>query len=112
MVHSILVVGVSVNIHTHKPSPDRHSVINTAVGSQEICMNIETSFIINLLMLSGWTIYNKHASNGNSSDGQAALVCASIGVALLPSFVSSSRYQPYLFPQVHKATPVFQETHN
>ena len=110
MVHSTLLVGVSINIHGHKPSPKPpqcYKHCRVVLGSQEICMIIETSFIINLLILSSWTSYNKHAPNGNSSDGKAALVYASNGVALLPSFVSSSigRYQTYLYL---KSTKLYQ----
>ena len=69
---------------------------------------LEASFILNMLILSGWTIYNRHASNRDSSDGQTALVCTSSGVAF-STFICISYLLPYLpLPQVQKAAPTFK----
>ena len=66
---------------------------------------LETSFIINLIILSGWTVYNRHASNGGSNDGQTALVCISIGVAFA-TFIYIIFYHTYLFL---KSTKLYHE---
>ena len=57
---------------------------------------LEASFILNLLILSGWTIYNRHASHEDSSNGQTALVCTSTGVAFT-SFICIILYHTYLY---------------
>ena len=57
---------------------------------------LETAFIINLIILSGWTVYNRHASNGDSNDGQTVLVCTSIGVAFA-TFICIIFYHTYLY---------------
>ena len=57
---------------------------------------LEASFILNLLILSGWTIYNRHASHKDSSNGQTALVCTSTGVAF-STFICIIFYHTYLF---------------
>ena len=57
---------------------------------------VEASFILNLLILSGWTIYNRRASNGGSSDGQTALVCTSAGIAF-STFICIIFYHTYVY---------------
>ena len=72
--------------HSFVPDgPDCHSVFIlpllcciwvTGIMYKTTALSIlEASFILNLLILSGSTIYNRDASNGDSSDGQTALVC-------------------------------------
>ena len=92
IVCSILLVGYGLNI---LGDPDINHLLTVTVLFILLCCIwvtgimykitalsiLEASFILNLLILSGWTIYNRHASNGDSSDGQTALVCTSIGVA-------------------------------
>ena len=57
---------------------------------------LEASFILNLLILSGWTVYNRHASNGDSSNRQTALVCTSTGVAF-STFIAIVLYHTYVY---------------
>ena len=93
VVHSILFVGYGLNI---LDDPDINHILTITALSILLCCTwftgivykntafniLETSFILNLIILSGWTIYNRRTSNGNSlSDGQTALVCTSTGVA-------------------------------
>ena len=47
-------------------------------GVQNILKN---ALIRNLVILSGWTVYNRRLSNRDSGDGQTVLVCTRIGVA-------------------------------
>ena len=53
------------------------------------------SFVLNLIILSGWTIYNRHRPSGDSVAGQAALVCTSTGVAFV-TFICILTYHTYL----------------
>ena len=92
VVRSILLVGFGLNVLgdsdiNHLLTVTVLSILLcctsiTGVAYKSTAINIlELSFILNLLILSGWTIYNRHASNGNSSEGQIALLCISTGVA-------------------------------
>ena len=92
VVRSVLLVGFGLNILgdsdiNHLLTVTVLSVLLgytgiTGIAYKNTTLNIlETSFHINLLLLSGWTIYNRHKSNEDSSDGQSALVCTSTGVA-------------------------------
>ena len=116
VVRSILLVGFGLNI---LGDPDINhlltvTVLSIVLGSTWITgivynkrrLNIlETAFIINLMILSGWTVYNRHASNGDSNDGQTALVCTSIGVAFA-TFIYIILYHTYLFL---KSTKLYHE---
>ena len=55
----------------------------------------EMSFILNLIILSGWTIYNRHRPTGDSAAGQAALICTSTGV-VFATFICILTYHTYL----------------
>ena len=55
----------------------------------------EMSFVLNLIILSGWTIYNRHIPTGDSAVGQAVLVCTSTGVAFA-TFTCILTYHTYL----------------
>ena len=107
VVRSILLVGFSLNI---LGDPDVNHLLTITVLSVLLCCIsvtgivykttalsiLEASFILNLLILSGWTIYNRHASNGDSSDGQTALVCTSTGIAF-STFICIIFYHTYLY---------------
>ena len=107
VVRSILLVGFGLNI---LGDPNLNHLLTVTVLSilfsctwitgivyKNRALNIlETSFVLNLLVLSGWTVYNRHASNGDSNDGQTALVCTSIGVAFI-TFICIIFYHTYLY---------------
>ena len=107
VVRSILLVGYGLNI---LGDPDINHLLTVTVLSVLLCciwvtgivykttaLNIlEASFILNLLILSGWTIYNRRASNRDSSNGQTALVCTSTGVAF-STFICIIFYHTYLY---------------
>ena len=107
IVRSILLVGYGLNI---LGDPDINHLLTVTVLSILLCSSwvtgivykttalsvLEASFILNLLVLSGWTIYNRHASNGDSSDGQTALVCTSTGVAF-STFICIIFHHTYLY---------------
>ena len=86
----------------------------TRIVHKSTAFNIlETSFILNLIpvILSGWTIYNRCTSNGNSlSNGQTALVCTSTGVAFT-TFIRIIFYNTYLCLKSTKLRPHFKR-HN
>ena len=106
VVRSILLVGYGLNI---LGDADINHLLTITVLSILLCCTwftgivykntafnaLETSFILNLIILSGWTIYNRRASNGDSSDGQTALVCTGTGVAFT-TFVCIIFYHTYL----------------
>ena len=109
VVHSILLVGYGLNI---LGDPDINQLLtitvllillcctwSTGIVYKNTAFNIlETSFILILILviLSGWTIYNRCTSNGSSlSNGQTALVCTSIGVAFT-TFICIIFYHTYL----------------
>ena len=107
VVRSILLVGFGLNI---LGDPNLNHLLTVTVLStlfsctwitgvvyKNRALNIlETSFVLNLLILSGWTVYNRHASIGDSNDGQTALVCTSIGVAFI-TFICIIFYHTYLY---------------
>ena len=104
VVRSILLVGFGLNI---LGDSDINYLLTITVLSILLCCIwmtgivykntalsiLEASFILNLLILSGWAIYNRHASN--TSDGQTALVCTSSGVAF-STFIGIVFYHTYL----------------
>ena len=106
VIRSILLVGFGMNI---LGDPDINHLLTITVLSILLCCIwmtgivykttalsiLEASFILNLLILSGWTIYNRHASNRDSSDGQTALVCTSTGIAF-STFICIVFYHTYL----------------
>ena len=106
-VRSILLVGYGLNI---LGDPDINHLLTVTVLSILLCCIwmtgivyktttlsiLEASFILNLLILTGWTIYNRHASNGDSSDGQTALVCTNTGIAF-STFICIIFYHTYLY---------------
>jgi len=106
VVRSILFVGFSLNI---LGDPDINNLLMIVVLSclvagtgirgivykSKIFHVTETSFILNLIIFSGWTIYNRHTPNGDSAAGQAALVCTSTGVAFA-TFICILTYHTYL----------------
>ena len=116
MVRSILLVGFGLNI---LGDPDINHLLTVTVLAillgctwstvyKKTVLNIlETSFIINLIILSGWTVYNRHASNGDSNDGQTALVCTSIGVAFT-TFICIIFYHTYLYLKSTKLHQCFK----
>ena len=107
VVRSILLEGFGLNI---LGDPDINHLLTITVLSILVCSSwitgivykttalskLEASFILNLLILSGWTIYNRHASNRDSSDGQTALVCTSTGIAF-STFICIIFYHTYLY---------------
>ena len=106
VVRSILLLGYGLNILGD--SNINHLLTITVLSILLCCIwmtgivykntalsILEASFILNLLILSGWTIYNRHASNRDSSDGQTALVCTSSGVAF-STFICIIFYHTYL----------------
>ena len=104
VIRSILLVGFGLNI---LGDSDINHLLTITVLSILLCCIwmtgivykntalsiLEASFILNLLILSGWTIYNRHASN--TSDGQTALVCTSTGITF-STFISIVFYHTYL----------------
>ena len=107
VVRSILLVGYGLNI---LGDPDINQLLTITVLAillgctsiigtvyQKTILNIlEISFILILIIISGWTVYNRHASlNEDSSDRQAALVCTSTGVAFT-TFICIIFYHTYL----------------
>ena len=107
VVRSILLVGFGLNV---LGDPDMNHLLTITVLSILLCSSwitgivykstvlsiLEASFILNLLILSGWTIYNRHASDGDAGDGQPALVCTSTGVAF-STFIWIMFYHTYLY---------------
>ena len=106
VVRSILLVGSGLNI---LGDPDINNLLNIVVltclvvgtGIRGIVYRntlfhiTEMAFISNLIILSGWTIYNRHRPTGDSAAGQAALVCTSTGVAFA-TFICILTYHTYL----------------
>ena len=100
VVHTILLMGFGLNI---LGDPDINHLLTITLLSILLCSAwitgivykntalsiLDASFTLNL---SGWTIYNRHASNGDSSNGQTALVCTSTGV----TFSTYSCLLPYI----------------
>jgi len=119
VVRSILFVGFSLNI---LGDPDINNLLMIVVLSclvagtgirgivykSKIFHVTETSFILNLIIFSGWTIYNRHTPNGDSAAGQS---CSSLHKHW--SCICYLHMYPYLShlppPQVYKAAFVFQE---
>ena len=118
VVRSILLVGFGLNI---LGDPDINNLLTVTVLAILLCctwiigivykntaLNIlEASFILNLLTLSSWTVYSRYASNGDSSDGQTALVCTSTGVAFA-TFICILFYHTYLYLRSSKLHQRFQ----
>ena len=116
VVRSILLVGYGLNI---LGDPDINHLLTVCVLAILLCctsitgivykntaLNIlEISFILNLLILSGWTVYNRNASD--SSDGQTALVCTSTGVAFT-TFICIIFYHTYLYLKSSKLHQCFK----
>ena len=107
VVRSILLVGFGLNI---LGDPDINNlliivvltclIVGTGlrgiVYKNKIFHLTEMSLILNLIILSGWTIYNRHRPTGDSAAGQAVLVCISTGVAFA-TFICILTYHTYLF---------------
>ena len=107
VVRSILLVGYGLNV---LGDSDINHLLTIMVLSILLCCIwitgivykktalsiLEASFVLNLLILSGWNIYNRHASNRDSSDRQTALVCTSAGVAFF-TFICIIFYHTYLY---------------
>ena len=107
VVRSILLVGFGLNV---LGDSDINHLLTITVLSILLCSSwitgivykstalsvLEASFILNLLILSGWTIYSRHASDGDAGDGQPALVCTSTGVAF-SIFICIMFYHTYLY---------------
>ena len=105
VVRSILLVGYGLNI---LGDPDINHLLTVCVLAILLCCTsitgivykntalgiLEIPFILNLLILSGWIVYNRHASD--SSDGQTALVCTCTGVAFT-TFICIIFYHSYLY---------------
>ena len=106
VVRSILLMGFGLNI-LGDPDIDNLLIIVVltclVVGTgirgivyKNILFHVtEMSFISNLIILSGWTIYNRHRPTGDSAAGQAAVVCTSTGVAFV-TFICILTYHAYL----------------
>ena len=106
VVRSILLVGFGLNI---LGDPDINNLLIIVVLSclvagtgirgivykNTIIHVTEISFLLNLIILSGWTVYNRHRPTGDSAAGQAALVCTSTGVAF-STFICILTYHTYL----------------
>ena len=119
VVHTILLVGNILG------DPDINHLLTITVLSILLCSTwmtgivykttalsiLEASFILNLLILSSWTIYNRRASIGDSSDGQTALVCTSTGVAF-STFVCIVFYHTYLYLKSTKLYLHFKKNKN
>ena len=107
VVRSILLVGYGLNV---LGDSDINNLLTVTVLAILLCctwiigivykntsLNIlEASFILNLLILSGWTIYSRRTSNGDSSNGQTALVCTSTGITFA-TFICILFYHTYLY---------------
>ena len=118
VVRSTLLVGFGLNI-LGDPSVNHLLTVTvlstlfsctwiTGVVYKNRALNIlETSFVLNLLIISGWTVYNRHASNGDSNDGQTALVCTSIGVAFI-TLICIIFYHTYLYLKSTKLHQCFK----
>ena len=106
VVRSILLVGFGLNI---LGDPDINNLLITIVMS---CLVVgtgirgivykntlfhvtEMSFVLNLIILSGSTIYNRHRPTRDSPAGQAALIGTSTGVAFA-TFICILAYHTYL----------------
>ena len=118
VVRSILLVGFGMN--TLGDPNINHLLTVTVLSTLFSCtwitgivyknraLNIlETSFVLNLLILSGWTVYNRQASNGDSGDRQTALVCTSTGVAFI-TFICIIFYHTYFYLKSTKLTQCFK----
>ena len=106
VVCSILLVGFGLNI---LGDPDINNPQNIVVltclvvgtGIRGIVYRntlfhiTEMAFISNLIILSGWIIYNRHRPTGDSAAGQAALVFTSTGVAFA-AFICILTYHTYI----------------
>ena len=122
VVRTILLVGNILG------DPDINHLLTITVLSILLCSTwmtgivykttalsiLEASFILNLLILSSWTIYNRHASIGDSSDGQTALVCTSTGVAfstfICIVFYHTSTSSPQSCTYISRKTKTKRET--
>ena len=116
VVRSILLMGYGLNI---LGDPDINHLLTVCVLAILLCctsitgtvykntaLNIlEISFTLNLLILSGWTVYNRHASD--SSDGQTALVSTCTGVAFT-TFICIIFYHTYLYLKSSKLHQCFK----
>ena len=116
VVRSILLMGYGLNI---LGDPDINHLLTVCVLAILLCctsitgtvykntaLNIlEISFTLNLLILSGWTVYNRHASD--SSDGQTALVSTCTGVAFA-TFICIIFYHTYLYLKSSKLHQCFK----
>ena len=119
VVRSILLVGYGLNI---LGDPDINHLLTVTVLAILFCFTsitgavyknkvlniLNISFIVNLLILSGWSLYNRHASNGDSSDGQIALVCTSTGIAFV-TFICILFYHTYLYFKSSKLHQCFKK---
>ena len=119
VVRSILLVGYGLNI---LGDPDINYLLTVTVLAILFCFTsitgavynnkvlniLKISFIVNLLILSGWSLYNRHASNGDSSDGQIALVCTSTGIAFV-TFICVLFYHTYLYFKSTKLHQCFKK---
>ena len=119
VVRSILLVGYGLNI---LGDPDINYLLTITVLAILFCFTsitgvvynnkvlniLNISFIVNLLILSGWSLYNRHASNGDSSDGQIALVCTSTGIAFV-TFICILFYHTYLYFKSTKLHECFKK---
>ena len=118
VVRSILLVGFGMNI---LGDPNINHLLTVTVLStlfsctwitgivyKNRALNIlETSFVLNLLILSGWTVYNRQASYRDSGDRQTALVCTSTGVAFI-TFICIIFYHTYFYLKSTKLTQCFK----
>ena len=93
VVHSILLVGYGLNILGDPETVYKNRALSI----------LETSFILNLIILSGWTAYN----NVDSSDEQTVLVCTSTGVTLT-TFICIILYHTYLYLKSTKLHQCFK----
>ena len=119
VVRSILLVGYGLNI---LGDPDINHLLTVTVLAILFCFTsitgavyknkvlniLNISFIVNLLILSGWSLYNRHTSNGDSSDGQIALVCTSTGIAFV-TFICILFYHTYLYLKSSKLHQCFKK---
>ena len=106
VIRSILLVGFGLNI---LGNPDiNHLLTVTVLTCLLVCTGIrgsvykntilhiiESSFIFNLVILSSWTMYNRHVSSEHSFAEQTILVCTSTGVAFA-TFICILSYHIYL----------------
>ena len=119
IVRSILLVGYGLNVlgdsYINHLTVTVLSILLCCIWVTGIVYKItalsiiEASFILNLLILSGSTIYNRHASNGDSNDGQtaSAQVLESLSV---PSFASCCTI--LTFTSSPQNSRIFQEKQN